>query len=214
MAAQARDIAEARRFYQAVLGCGDCRSDVQRLDFNLYGHRFACHLDPQLGRQGRTTSHYDPVVGKFLPVSHCGIVLEKKERSALPERLMQHKVAFGPSVCVKSAPGEQATLYLMAWIREEIAQIEKGAQAVITAQADGEGQVATALRALQAKHSPSDHLPDLHDEYNLAGEVLSCALEAALPVGGALRKTVEAILAARLAREVEIRGEFALAGRE
>jgi extradiol dioxygenase family protein len=113
IAVQVRDIAEARRFYQGVLGCGDARSDEQRLDFNLYSHQVVCHLDPELGRQGRTTSHYDPVVGKFVPASHCGIVLEKKEWSALAERLMQHKVAFEPSVCVKSAPGEQATLYLL-----------------------------------------------------------------------------------------------------
>jgi extradiol dioxygenase family protein len=113
IAVQVRDIAEARRFYQGVLGCEDGRSDEQRLDFNLYGHQFVCQLDPQLGREGRTTSHYDPVVGKFVPVSHCGIVLEAKEWSALAERLMRHKVAFEPSVCFKSAPGEQATLYLL-----------------------------------------------------------------------------------------------------
>jgi uncharacterized protein len=97
MAVQLSDIAEARGFYHGVLGGGDGRSDEQRLDFYLYGHQFVCHLDPQLGRQGRTTSHYDPVVGKFVPVSQCGIVLETKEWSALAERLMQHKVAFEPS---------------------------------------------------------------------------------------------------------------------
>jgi extradiol dioxygenase family protein len=113
IAVQVRDIAEARRFYLGVLGGGGGRSDEQRLDFNLYGYQVVCHLDPQLGRQGRTTSHYDPVVGKFVPVSHCGIVLETKEWSALAERLMQHKVAFEPSVCFKSDPGEQATLYLL-----------------------------------------------------------------------------------------------------
>jgi uncharacterized protein len=113
MAVQVRDIAEARRFYQGVLGGRDGRSDEQRLEFNLYGHQFVCHLDPQLGRLGRTTSHYDPVGGKFVPVSHCDIVLGTKEWNALAERLMQHKVAFEPSVCVKRAPGEQATLYLL-----------------------------------------------------------------------------------------------------
>jgi len=102
----------------------------------------------------------------------------------------------------------------VAWIREEIAEIERGAQAVIAAQADRNGQVLASFQALESGRSRSDHLPDLHDEYNLAGEVLSCALEAALPVGGALRKKMEDILAARLAREAEIRGEFALAGRE
>jgi extradiol dioxygenase family protein len=113
MAVQVRDIAEAQGFYQGVFGCGDARSDEQRLDFNLYGQQVVCHLDPQLSRHGRTTSHYDPVVGKFVPASHCGIVLETKEWSALAERLMRHNVVFEPSVCFESAPGEQATLYLL-----------------------------------------------------------------------------------------------------
>jgi|ERR1700722_3184725 len=108
-----RDIAEARRFYQGVLGCVEGRSDEQRLDLKLYGHQFVCHLDPQLGRQGRTTSHYDPAVGKLVPVSHCGVVLETKEWSALVERLVQHKVAFEAGICCKSVPGEQATLCLL-----------------------------------------------------------------------------------------------------
>jgi uncharacterized protein len=112
MAVQVRDIAEARRFYQGVLGGTDDRSDEQRLDVNLYGHEFVCHFDPQLGRLGRTTLHYDPAVGRFVPVSHCDIVLGTKEWNALAERLMQHKVAFESSVYVKRAPGEQATLYL------------------------------------------------------------------------------------------------------
>jgi len=113
IAVQVRDIAEARRFYQGVLGCVEGRSDEQRLDLDLYGHRLVCHLDPQLGRRGRATLHYDPVVGKFVPVSHCGLVLGTKEWSALAERLMQHNVPFERSVCCKSVPGEQATLRLL-----------------------------------------------------------------------------------------------------
>lgn len=113
MVVQVRDIAEARRFYQGVLGCVEGRGDEQRLDLNLFGHHFVCHLDPQLGRQGRTASHYDPSVGEFVPVSHCGVVLETKEWSALVQRLVQHKVAFEPGVYCKSVPREQATLCLL-----------------------------------------------------------------------------------------------------
>jgi hypothetical protein len=55
IAVQVRDVAEARRFYQGLLGCVEGRTDEQRLILDLYGHHFVCHLDPQLGRQGRTT---------------------------------------------------------------------------------------------------------------------------------------------------------------
>lgn len=113
IAVQVRDIAEARRFYHGILGCVEGRSDEQRLNLNLYGHQFVCHLELQLGRHGRTTSHYDPVIGKFVPVSHCGVVLETEEWSALAKRLMQHRVAFEPGVCCKSVLGEQATLCLL-----------------------------------------------------------------------------------------------------
>jgi extradiol dioxygenase family protein len=107
---QVRDIGEARRFYQGVLGCVASRCDERRLNFNLYGHPFVCHLDPQLGRQGRTPSHYDPVAGKFVPLSHRAVVLETQEWTALAERLLQHHAACEPSVCFRNTPLKQAAL--------------------------------------------------------------------------------------------------------
>ena len=101
----------------------------------------------------------------------------------------------------------------VAWIREEIAEIERGAEAVITASADKSGQISAALKTLRAHRSPSDHITDLNAEYRLAGEVLSCSIEAAMTGGNGLRKLVTDILAKRTAREVHIRGKFSLAGR-
>jgi len=102
----------------------------------------------------------------------------------------------------------------VAWIREEIAEIEEGARAVIAAGADGGDRVAEALADLDGRRAASDLVSELHGEYDAAGEVLSRSIEAALPAGGELRQRIEGILARRLAREVEIRGEFSLAGRE
>lgn len=100
------------------------------------------------------------------------------------------------------------------WLREEISAIEQGGEAVIDAKADKSGKVAAALQALRAGRGPGDRLPALHAEYQLASEVLSCALEAAMAAGGELREWVTNLLAARVAREALIRGEFSLAGRE
>ena len=61
VALQVRNIAEARRFYGDVLGCDEGRSDTDWVDFNLYGHQFVCHFNPNLGEDGRITSHYNPV---------------------------------------------------------------------------------------------------------------------------------------------------------
>src|SRR6266478_6376075 len=57
VAVQVRDIAEARRFYTEVLGCAEGRSASDWVDFNMFGHQFVCHLNPDLGRNGRVTSH-------------------------------------------------------------------------------------------------------------------------------------------------------------
>lgn len=100
-----------------------------------------------------------------------------------------------------------------AWIREEIAAIEAVADAVIAAGADPADHIADALLALRSGRSDSDHLDPLRDEYDLAGEVLSVVLETVVPLGGDLRTQAEDVLAARVAREVEIRGDFSLAGR-
>jgi hypothetical protein len=100
-----------------------------------------------------------------------------------------------------------------AWIREEIIAITGAAEAVIAEGADADGDVAEALGTLRSHPARGDRLPDLHDEYNLAGEVLSRAIEAGSRSGGALRATVEGVLEDRLRREVLIRGDFSLAGR-
>lgn len=115
IAVQVRDIAEARHFYKEVLGCQEGRSDAAWVDFNLYGHQFVCHLNPQLGRQGRITSHHNPVDGQGVPVPHCGVVLEMKSWDALAQRLKDRRVEFLIEPCIrfKGAPGEQATMFFL-----------------------------------------------------------------------------------------------------
>ena len=115
VAVQVRDIAEARHFYKAIIGCAEGRSDASWVDFNLYGHQLVCHLNPSLGGQGRITSHFNPVDGHGVPVPHCGVVLETDEWTALAERLKQHEVRFvvEPHVRFKGTPGEQATMFLL-----------------------------------------------------------------------------------------------------
>lgn len=112
---QVRDIAETRRFYQEVLGCLAGSKEGQWLDFNLCGHHIVCRLNPELGKQGRVVSHYHLVDGKYVPIAHCGVVLEMKEWRSLTKRLKQHRVKFvaEPNRHIESAQGAQATLVLL-----------------------------------------------------------------------------------------------------
>jgi len=115
IAIQVRDIAEARHFYGEVLGCAEGRSAREWVDFNLYGHQFVCHLNPALGREGRLTSHFNPVDGHGVPVPHCGVVLEPGEWQRLVERLTQHAIEWviEPTTRFAGTPGEQSTLFIL-----------------------------------------------------------------------------------------------------
>jgi hypothetical protein len=103
-----------------------------------------------------------------------------------------------------------------AWMREEVAAIEAAAAELIGTENDRDGRVGAALADLRrARETGSgSELEVLRRGYDAAGEILSRCLEAALPVGGRVRERFEEILRARLAREVAIRGDFSLVGRD
>jgi uncharacterized protein len=115
IAVQVRDIPEARRFYGDILGCPEGRSAEQWVDFNLFGHQFVCHLNPNLGKDGKLQSHYNPVDGHGVPVPHCGVVLEMPEWHALAQRVKGQGLTFviEPHVRFAGQPGEQATLFFL-----------------------------------------------------------------------------------------------------
>jgi hypothetical protein len=115
-----------------------------------------------------------------------------------------------------------------AWMREEIAAIERAAAEIVGTDDDRDGRVGAGLADLRAARETESEpamesgletesepaMEILRREYSAAGEVLSRCLEAVLPVGGERRQRFEEILRTRLAREVLIRGEFSLVGRD
>lgn len=114
IAVQVRDIAEAKRFYGEVIGCSEGRSDTCWVDFNLFGHQYVCHLNPDLGQEGKLKSHYNPVDGHGVPVPHYGVVLTMPQWELLAKRLREHEVTFviEPYIRFEGQPGEQATMFL------------------------------------------------------------------------------------------------------
>ena len=112
---QVRDIAEARRFYKDILGCTEGRSDIDWVDFNLYGHQLVCHLNPALGKHSSLASHFNLVDGHGVPVPHCGVVLQMEQWCALAERLARLGVKFvvEPYTRFKGQVGEQSTMFFL-----------------------------------------------------------------------------------------------------
>ena len=110
LAVPVHDIAAARKFYGGILGCPEGRSATEWVDFNLYGHQFVCHLNPNL----KPSVHHNPVDGHDVPVPHFGVVLDMDEWTALAERLESNGIKFviPPHIRFKGEAGEQATMFL------------------------------------------------------------------------------------------------------
>ncbi len=115
LAIQVRDLAEARTFYREVLGCSEGRSAEQWVDLNLYGHQLVCHVNPNIGKQGKVASHANAVDGHGVPVPHFGVVLEMSDWQRLADRLRKRNMEFiiEPYIRFKGQPGEQATLFIL-----------------------------------------------------------------------------------------------------
>ena len=67
IAVQVRDIAEARRFYGDKLGFAEGRSAEHWVDYDMFGHQFVVHLNPQLGPEGRVNAIHNPVDSHDVP---------------------------------------------------------------------------------------------------------------------------------------------------
>ena len=107
----------------------------------------------------------------------------------------------------------QRAAHEIAWMRDETLAMEAYAADTLAALASAPG-VAAALAALNGGPRQSLHLQDMALTYSLAGEALSCALEAALAADHhELSARASALLGARSANEVQIMGEWGFVGR-
>ena len=103
------DLAAARAFYGALLGCPEGRSAEEWVDFDFFGHQIVAHLVP--GAKAANASN--PVDGHEVPVPHFGLVLDMAAWEKLAARLEAAGVDFAipPTVRFRGEPGEQATMF-------------------------------------------------------------------------------------------------------
>ena len=114
IAVQVRDIAEARDFYGRGLGFPEGRCSDSWIDFNMFGHQFVTHFNPELGRDGKVGNIVNPVDGHGVPVPHCGVVLQFPEWEALAERaraLVAGQFIIEPYIRFQGQAGEQGTMF-------------------------------------------------------------------------------------------------------
>lgn len=113
IAVQVRDIDEAREFYGVKMGLPEGRSSEDWIDFNLFGHQYVVHLNPQIGSNGKVTSASNPVDGHGVPIPHCGVVMNFDEWEEFSEKVREFVDEFiiEPYVRFKGQPGEQGTMF-------------------------------------------------------------------------------------------------------
>jgi extradiol dioxygenase family protein len=75
LAVQVRDLEESRDFYGSRMGLEEGRSSEDWIDFNMFGHQFVVHLNPQLGKTGKVSRISNAVDGHGVPVPHFGVVM-------------------------------------------------------------------------------------------------------------------------------------------
>lgn len=101
----------------------------------------------------------------------------------------------------------------LAWMREESDAIEAVARRFVAELPDAH-QLGEALQAYLDLKSDSRYLARAEEEYESAGEVLSCAVEAAYADGDPDRKAaVRALVDQRMANEFAIIGQYVGVGR-
>ncbi len=104
------DLAAAREFYGAVLGCPEGRSSDQWIDFDFFGHQIVTHLAPP---RASADAAANPVDGHDVPVPHFGVVLEMADWRQLADRLTASGLTFAiePTIRFEGQVGEQATMF-------------------------------------------------------------------------------------------------------
>ncbi len=101
----------------------------------------------------------------------------------------------------------------IAWMTEETETMLSYAREVLTA-LPGAAAVTSAIEAYARGRSDSLHLDDVARTYALAGEAMSCAVDAAMAAGHpTLAPRAAELLTARVEREAEIMGEWGFVGR-
>ena len=113
LAVQVRDVEEARDFYGRKMGFPEGRSAEAWIDFDMFGHQFVTHLNPQIGKEGKVAAIANSVDGHAVPVPHFGVVLAFEDWELLAERVKEciSEFIIDPYVRFRGEPGEQGTMF-------------------------------------------------------------------------------------------------------
>ena len=113
LAVQVRDIDEARDFYGVKMGLSEGRSTESWIDFNMFGHQFVVHLNPNIGKTCTISQIANPVDGFSVPVPHFGVVLTFEDWQSFAEKVKPiiQEFIIEPYIRFQGEVGEQGTMF-------------------------------------------------------------------------------------------------------
>lgn len=104
------DLEKARRFYGDLLGCGQGRTEPDRIDFNFFGH----HIVAQLSKP--EAAHRSVGVGKEqYPLRHFGAIVTKDDFERIRQKLEESGAHFviRPENRHAGTVREQSTMFVL-----------------------------------------------------------------------------------------------------
>lgn len=108
-----KDRQRYREFYGIKMGLSEGRSAENWVDFNMFGHQFVTHLNPQIGKAGKISSIVNSVDGHGVPVPHYGVVMQFDDWEVFAKKVSAFISDFiiEPYVRFKGETGEQGTMF-------------------------------------------------------------------------------------------------------
>ena len=103
------DLQATKDFFIDVLGCRTGRTSDRWIDFNFFGHQVVAHLAEDETMDAPT----NPVVGKQVPASHFGVILDWDDWHRLADQLKAANIEFliEPNIRFEGEVGEPATMF-------------------------------------------------------------------------------------------------------
>ena len=105
------DLAAADAFYHGLIGCAHGRRSDRWIDYDFFGHQLVAHFSPD----DCAAAHTNSVDGKNVPARHFGVVLDKRDWTALAAKLEKAGAEFiiEPGIRFEGEQGEQGTFFLL-----------------------------------------------------------------------------------------------------
>jgi hypothetical protein len=141
------------------------------------------------------------------------VIREELKNAVLPHVTNQGAIVSLQMIDFTLRQLENAIDHQLEWMHDEITEIRTLGELTVK-EFPSANAVSIAMSALGQRQTPTLSLKLVREQYELAGEVLSCVVEAVVGKPGPLLDSAMKALESRLSHETAIRGAFKIVGQD